>query len=263
MADFLEQLKKQIATQLKASLGDDFDVSKLAYDDIEKLYSENVNGLKNKNTELIGKLKSQDGIIKQVDLDEYKKLKEEATQREADLENAEEEKAKAAKNIEALIQIERNKLLKSQERWTQEKTSLEQQVQSITGKYHTKLKDLALTEALKGIHVGDKFLKFVKSSFLSKAGIELGDNGQENIVINANGADIPIKDYFTTWAEEDEAKSVIVPPANSGGGAAGSNGGAAGSKTQQLLDGLAEAEKKGDTMTMIAIQQKLENMGTK
>ena len=116
-----------------------------------------------------------------------------------------------------------------------------------------------MADNLKEVHVGDKYLKFVKSSFLSKAGVELGDDGSEQVVINHDGAAVPIKDYIATWAEEDEAKSVIVPPTNGGGGSQGSSGGSV-SRKQQLMEQLVEAEKNRDSQKMIVIQQELEQI---
>ena len=259
---FIDQLKKQVAEQLKTSLGENYNDDLLKFDDVDKLYNDDITGLKNKNSELITKLKTE-SIGKQVDLDEYKRLKEEAEQRTQEEDEAAEQKAKDAKNIEFLIEREKNKLIKAQERWNQDKTALEETVNSITKKYYDKLQDLDLTRALKEVHVGDKFMKFVKSSMLSQADVELDDDGRENVVFNLNGATVPIKEYITSWAEEDEAKSVIVPPTNSGGGASGSNGGVSGSKRSQLMEQHAQAISKGDAARAIAIEQALETMGSR
>jgi hypothetical protein len=262
--DFLELLQKSILDQVKTSVGEEFDPSKVNFDEIKKLYEDNVSGLKNKNSELLGKLKTTEELKKKyessVDIEEYKRLKEEAEKRASEQEEQDEQRLKDQKNIDALIQMEKNKLIKAQERWNKEKAELEEKVGGVTSKYYNKLKDLELTEALKGVHVGDKFMRFVKDSFLSKAGVELDENNQEKVVFNLDGSSVPLKSYITDWAEKDEAKSVIVPPANTGGGGLGSNGGIGASKKQLLQEKLAEAHKNRDAKTMIDIQQKLETM---
>lgn len=260
---FLEFLK-QYTESLKSKLGDKFDESMIDIPSLEKAYNEDIAGLKNKNSELLGKMKAAEEARKalesQVDIEEYKRLKEEAAQRTLESEEEAEKRAKEQKNIDFLIEREKNKLIGAQKKWESEKSEYEKQIQGITSKYHQKLIDLALTDHLKSVHVGDKYLKFVKSSFLGKAGVELGDDGNEKVIINQDGAAIPIKDYIATWSEEDEAKSVIVPPTNGGGGSHGSSGGKNVSRKQQLMDQLVEAEKKRDSQKMIIIQQQLETL---
>ena len=81
---FLEFLN-QYVSKLKEKLGDNYSDDLIDIPALEKAYNEDIAGLKNKNNELLGKLKDTKSEFelkyKDIDIDEYQRLKEEAETR--------------------------------------------------------------------------------------------------------------------------------------------------------------------------------------
>lgn len=223
-----------------------------------------VAGMKAKNSQLMGSLKkakdefnSFQKKFEGMNPDTIAQMQEDynAMKETKDLEM--EENAKKTNDYNGLINREKDKLVKAEKKWQEEKNNLQIDLDSKTKKYHNHLIDLSLTKQLKGVHVGEKYLTFVKSTFLGKSIVDSDETGKDIVYIRDGNDNIPLKEYISSWAEDDEAKAVIVPPASSGGGATGSS--VAGvSRKQQLLNQYAEAEKAHDGRRMNALLAELE-----
>jgi len=251
-AEFLNSLKEKLVK-----------VDGVDVEEIEKNFQETIGGLKNKNSELFSKIKnyqSELGNLKEkvgsFDSEAFKKMQEELKEKKELEEKTLQEKG----NFEALLEREKNRNERELKKWNETESQYKQRLDNIQKKYHNKLVDLSLHEELKKVNVGDKFMKFVKSSFIGKAQVEVDADGKESVVINnADGSSIPITEYVNEWKESEEAKSVIIPPQSSGAGAQGS--GVKGSnKLQQLEELYKEAEKNKDAKSMMRIKSQLSNL---
>ena len=250
---------------LKAALKD---VEGIDFEALEAQYNKDVSGLKDKNTEVISsekKLKDQmkemQDKLGKLNPDEYERLKKEAEDREAEAEALAVEKAKKENDFSALLDREKAKLVKAEEKAKERELELTNKIGEITGKFHSKLVSLEIADRLKEVHVNDKLMGYVKSSFLGKAAVELDDNGKEVVVFKEGDASIPAKEFVSSWSETDEAKAVIVPPSSVGGGGQGS-GASGASKFQQLEQRYVEAQKAGDNNAMLQVQHEMEQIAS-
>ena len=228
---FIDELKVQLGTL------DGVDLKKL-----EASYQEDIGGLKDKNAQLLGKMNVLKEKAGGVDLEDYNRLKNNAAKTAIEIENAEIEDAKKSQNYDFIVQKEKERLSTATERWKGERDGLQEEISGITTRYHQKLTTIALDTSLRKVGVSDKFLKYVKSSFASKAVVELDDNGVEAVFIkdNPTAIPLPINDYISKWSTSEDAKNVISAMTSSGGGANGS--GATGtSQLQQLEEAYSKA----------------------
>jgi hypothetical protein len=225
-----------------------------------------VAGMKAKNSQLMGSLKkTKDEFsafqkrFEGIDLDSISQMQEDynAMKEKTDLEM--EENAKKNNDYTGMLKREQEKLIKAQKKWEEEKNNLTNALDSKTKKYHNYLIDLSLTKTLKSVHVGDKYLPFVKSTFLGKSIVESDETGNDVVYVRDGNDNIPLKEYISTWAEDDEAKPVIVPPSNSGGGAGGSSATGV-SRKQQVQNMIQDAQAKGDGKAMNRLMSELEKL---
>lgn len=151
-------------------------------------------GLKNKNRELLGKLRDAEGV-KPEDLA--------AAEQRAD--KAEASLAEAQKQVKAL---------------TGERDKLAKQVETESGFTSKLLTENALNDALASAGVKEApMLKAVKAMFGPLAQVAV-DGDQRTVKIG----DKALSDFVKEWSGTDEAKHFISAAANSGGGAPGGNG---------------------------------------
>lgn len=172
---------------------------------------EEAKGLKSKNTELLGKLKTF-----QDQLDEIKTAKEEAD-------------ALAAEKSGDIEKIKET--LKNQ--YTKQIDTLQAQLQDKDGKLHGLLVDNGLTDSLSKAGVAPQHLDVVKAYIKSQNKAEITEIDGK-VVAQLNG--VPLTDFVTQWAQGDQGKHYIAAPQNSGGGANGANG------SGKATSGLKKAE---------------------
>lgn len=168
-------------------------------DAAKSIAEEEVKGLKSKNTELLGKIKSF-----QEQLDEIKTAKE----------NAENKAIEQSGDIE---KIKEN--LKSQ--FEKERDALLGKIRDKDSALHGLLIDNGLTDSLNKAGVAPQHIDVIKAYIKStnKAEIIEGDNG---LIAQMNGK--PLTEFVSEWAQGDQAKQYIAAPNNTGGGANGANG---------------------------------------
>lgn len=164
---------------------------------IDAAVSEAVEGLKSKNTELLGKLKKaqKDSAIDPADLEAVERERDELR---AKLSDATKAATKAAKDLEAASK----------------------RATDIEAAFNNTLRDSALTEALTKAGVtSPALLKAAKA--LHASGVEVvDDNGAKAV----KAGDKPLADFITEWAGSDEGKHFVTAPEANGGGAQGGHG---------------------------------------
>lgn len=166
-------------------------------DAIKEAVNDAVSGLKNKNTELLAELKKarKDSAI---DPDDYNRLKDEKSQLEDKL--AEAQKAIKASSSEV------DKLKKAHE--------------SEAGYVQKLLIDNGLSDAILKAGVKPELAKAAKALFAGQAAIKIDGDNRSAVI-----GDKSIDDYIKDWAASDEGKHFIAAPLNQGGGGQGGSGG--------------------------------------
>ncbi len=171
---------------------------------VEKAVDEAVDGLKAKNSELLGKLKKaqKDATI---DPEDHAKL-------QAELAAAETKLAEATKTLKT-TQAEADKIRKAYE--TESKVA------------HNLLVDNGLSTAL--LEAGVKKPSYLKAAKAMLSGqVVLTADGENRI---AKVGDKPLSEFIKTWAASDEGKAFVDAPVNGGGGASGGGNSGGGAKT--------------------------------
>lgn len=158
---------------------------------IDAAVAEATEGLRNKNTELLGKLKKaqKDSAI---DPEEHAALEAERDDLKAKLSAAEKAAKKAVADAEAATK----------------------RAADIDGAYSTSLRDGALTEALTKAGVTNPVHLKAAKALLSGAAQVVDENGTR--VVKAG--DKALADFITEWAGGDEGKHFVSAPDASGGG---------------------------------------------
>jgi len=175
-------------------------------DALKAAIEEAVTGLKEKNQELLGKLK---------------KAQKDATIDPADHAALQTELEQAQNQI-----LEANKALKTANLDADKhKKAFEAESQFA----HRLLVDNGLTDAILKVGVKPELSKAVKAMM---AGLVKLDVDGENRV--AKIGDKPLADYVSEWAKSDEGKHFVAAPANNGGGANG--GGHGGGSTKKWAE---------------------------
>lgn len=160
---------------------------------------EEAKGLKSKNTELLGKLKSF-----QDQLDEIKAAKEEAE----------------TKAIEQSGDIEKIKE-SLQSKYIKEIDDYKSRLQDKDTKLHSLLVDNGLTDSLSKAGVAPQHLDVVKAYIKSANKAEIVEF-EGNLQAQIGGK--PLNEFVSEWSQGDQGKHYIAAPNNSGGGANGANG---------------------------------------
>lgn len=165
----------------------------LAKDDVASIVDKEVNGLKKKNEELLGKLKN--GKVSQAELIEL----------QSQLKEIEDEKLRAAEDWNAL---EKN---------------LRKEMDKLKGEYETResqytraITERDLVSELVKANVKPEFLEAVKAMHGTKVQYVEG-----KVVVGEK----PLNEFVSEWANSDEGKHFIAAPKNNGGGAPGGRGG--------------------------------------
>jgi hypothetical protein len=206
----------------------DPDTIKALKEAAEAAVNEATEGLKNKNAELLAKLKKaqKDSTI---DPAEHAQL-------QSELETAQAKLAAAEKNLKQ-FQTEAEKTKKA--------------LESETGFTSKLLIDNGLTDALLKAGVKPEMSKAVKALLAGQVTIKT-EGDKRNAVIG----DKSLSDFVGEWAKSDEGKHFVSAPNNQGGGANGGGKGNEGAKTmtRAAFDALdpakrVEFSKGGGTLT--------------
>lgn len=187
-------------------------------DALSAAVAEATEGLRNKNTELLGKLKkAQQGAA--IDPAEHAALEAERDDLRGKLTAAEKAAKKALTDAEAAAK----------------------RAADIDSAYSNSLRDAALTEGLAKAGVTNPVhLKAAKALLAGNVGV-IDENGAR--VVRAG--DKALADYLTEWATGDEGKHFVAAPHNSGSGAQPSGRTTSTSKTvtRTQWDGMSPAEQ--------------------
>lgn len=171
--------------------------------ELQKLIDAATDGLKAKNTELLGdqrKLKNEMQGIK----DQLKEI----------------EDAKAAAEAEAATKGGDIEKIKQQliDKHKREMEAEKAKTADWEGRYNREIVDRSLGDALAKAGVVADSLEDARIILKAKHKVEVGADGP---MVDGK----PITDFVSEWSQGDGAKRFIAAPANSGGGANGSNGG--------------------------------------
>ena len=159
--------------------------------------AEATEGLRNKNTELLGKLKkAQQG--QQIDPADLAAVESERDQLKADLAAANKAAKKAAADLEAATK----------------------RASEIDAAYTGSLRDAALAESLAKAGVTDPVLQRAAKALLA-SGVEVVDDNGQRVV---KAGDKALGDFITEWAGSDEGKRFVSAPDANGGGSHGGRG---------------------------------------
>lgn len=165
-----------------------------------------VKGLKNKNTELLGKLNAE------------KDAKSETEKRlnalEADKTKAEEDAATASGDV--------NKMREQLE--TRHKKELDERdgkIKNLDGQLNTHVLDQGLTASLTKANVAPGLMPAAKALIKAEFKGEIGDNDGTPFAKFDGQA---VGDFVTNWAGTDAGKHFVTADKNSGGGSNGANG---------------------------------------
>jgi len=170
------------------------DLIKVALAEQATEHEQDIQGLKDKNIELLGKLKkAQEG---QTDAKEVARLEEALEKNQTEL--------KEANKSLKLVNKELNET----------KTNLE----SEAGIVKTLLVDNGLTEALTAHNVAAPFIPAVKKLLAENVALKDVDGKRIAVV-----GDKSLGDYIKEWSQGDEGKHYVSAPANGGTGARGAN----------------------------------------
>lgn len=175
--------------------------------ELQKLIDKETEGLKSKNSELLGEIKKQKDSFKSIQdqLDEIKEAKE----------KAEQEAAEKSGDVE---QIKENLQKQHQKELEKIKAELEQK----SGLLNQTLIDNGLKSALVKANIAPQHLEAVEALIRMKTKAEITDkDGQAVATLDG----VPISEFVEAWSQGDTGKHYIAAPKNEGGGANGSNSG--------------------------------------
>jgi len=180
----------------------------------------------NKNKDLITEKRTLQNKVKELekeidgfDSDELERLK---TFEIETLSNSDANKKVDIEDIKAKIEVKWKNLLATKEK------ELEELKGNLTGTKKN-LNNLLINQEIdKQFSTGKKVLDvhrtILRAHFKSKAKVEF-DGDDSVVVIDDNGQELPIADYFEYWKGLEESKPYLEAEQSSGGGASGSKGG--------------------------------------
>lgn len=175
---------------------------------IESLITEQTEGLKNKNQELLGKNKK------------FKEERDSALSKITDLEEQNEEleaaKVQKTSDVEAALEKQAKKHQKQVDELTGKLTGSESQIKKL-------LVDNGLNDALIKANVAKEHIPAVTALLKTTNNIEISSDDDTPV---AMVGDKSLAEYVSEWSQGDMGKLYVSAQDNSGGGAQGSNGNA-------------------------------------
>lgn len=169
----------------------------------KKIVDAEAGGLKAKNDELLGEVKTLKQKLEGVDLDEYKSLKE----------------AKRNKEDKDSDPVELRKRIEAE--FTPKIEAEKQRADAAEAKLNKHIIDSELTNSLLAAGVANEFLPAAKALLQNSKKVDVTDSGA---VVDGK----PVAEFAKGWAA-DEGKHFVSAPNNHGGGSQGGAGGGAAS----------------------------------
>jgi len=214
------------------------DETTVAEGDVATAIAKATEGLKAKNTELLGKLKARG--------DEFAAMKAQLDTLSATQEELEAEKATKAGDFEKLKE-------QLTAKHTKDITALQEALKAEQSVAHTLLVENGLTDALTKAKVPPHFLDAARALIKTSSDIKLEDiDGKRLAQVGGKS----LSEYVTEWAGSETGKHFVSAPDNSGGGAqgAGSANGSAKTMNRKQFEGLPPAKqsefaRSGGTLT--------------
>jgi hypothetical protein len=172
---------------------------------------EAVSGLKRKNKELLGSVKT-----KQEQLKEYEDKLEELENKGGD--------SKDIDKIRADLQA----------KYQQKESELQQKLDNLDKQYKHTVLDKELTTAFQAVEISAPYAKAAKHLLLNEYGVDFeeDDNGTPKATVNNK----PVHEFVKEWAGTDEGKAFIKPATNSGGGGTPGKAGQGGANGKAFAD---------------------------
>lgn len=164
-------------------------------------HNTSVEGLKNKNSEILGKLQTQKSAVteSESELEVLRQFKQ----------NKELEEAESKSNYEDALKL-------VQEREGKKAKDLEQKLSTYESQLHTLIVDNKLDEVLDSVKVNPALKKAAKTMLSNQLTVKDGQ------AVTEDG--VTLTELVKTWSETDEGKAFVLAAKNSGGGGQGSLG---------------------------------------
>lgn len=180
---------------------------------------EAITGLKNKNYELLSKMKKskeeRDIIQKQldnIDIDGYNEYVNKSSSGKADENKANRDLLRLQEQLKQTV--ENNSKLESE--------------------LNNNIINSRLSSIFDEIGIDPKHKSLLTSAYLSKAKVEIDDNTRQVVINNGDGLELPAKDYFTQWSDTDQGREYLRKQDNNGANSRSFN--KAGSRTIKKAD---------------------------
>lgn len=234
----IEELKEFLKDENNKAVFDEL-VKSIGYEP-----ESNISGLKNKNTELLGKLK---------------KLKDDITEKQKVLDGIDMEGYTNYVDSLDKGQGGNQDLIKIKRELKETKDELEK-LKGIDSEYNNVLVESAISKALDENGIDQKHKSILTSAFLGKAKVEIDDN-KRNVIIDDDGLGLPPKDFFEKWTETETGKAYLTKPDNAGAGTTGFSTGGSGARTIKTseLNALPNTERKAISDQIASGKIKLED----
>lgn len=176
-----------------------------ALEDARETHEAEITGLKNKNTELLGKLTKARAGEGGGDVAEITRLEGELTETQGKLRTAEASLRQATRDLTTI---------------TQERDTLSTDLTAERATSQNEFVTNRLTAGLVEAKVRPEFLDDLTASMAGKVTVKDVDGKRQAFV-----GDKSLGDYLTEWSQGDKGKHYVGAPANGGGGSGGSGGG--------------------------------------
>jgi hypothetical protein len=177
----------------------------ISIDDAKAATESEVEGLKNKNKELLGKNKKLSVQVESYDGLEPDEVKDKLGQLNELIE-------KGASTEESYKRL----LKESEDNLKKKLTKADTRAAALETKLRDTLASDALNKSLLDVKVDPRFMPAAKALLSGKVSVDL-DGEEHNIAIGGE----PLGDFVKTWSQGDEGKHFLAAPDNSGGGAGG------------------------------------------
>lgn len=231
MKKLIEELKKKFPDTDLA------DIEAMAAEIWEAEINEKTAGLKANRDKILGEKKKLEEQLAGLDLDTLPQTLEELKAFKAEREKLEREKLEGKGQYELLLK-------RATDKYEADRAELAKQLEAVTRELHETLRDNALKTALSDIRVRDEDRELIESAYRGRAVVKDLDGRREVLIPDRDGLELPIGEYFKTWAQSDQGKRYIKAPDNSGGGARGSAGGNGSNKNTYTRTELADPAVK-------------------
>lgn len=216
------------------------DIEAMAKESLGEEINNATAGLRRTNEKLLTEKKrfaALDKALEGMEPEEIPTTLEELKAFKAEREKLEREKLESKGQYELLLK-------RATDKYEADRAALAKQLEAVTRELHETLRDNALKTALSDIRVRDEDRELIESAYRGRAVVKDLDGRREVLIPDRDGLELPIGEYFKTWAQSDQGKRYIKAPDNSGGGARGSAGGNGSNKNTYTRTELADPAVK-------------------